>query len=455
MDLGRARRRAARVERLVERGTVARGRRRLLMLGSAIGTGRQADAVAAGRRARTVLAEGLPALHRALRVERLMETANPRAGPRSERAAAGGAGDRCAVARRGALKQQPHDGNLPVQGAGHLPGPQDAPLFCGRKRLVVGPGAVGWSTHTCLSSGGSSGAGQLSVIPGRRRSGTRARRTAGKLTGGTRRFFKPGRTPVDSRGGVDGDTPPAAPVLLVLDQFEELWTHAGRPRGTVGLPGRACSGSSMTGIAARCIVGRAGRPRRAARRAPGLLRAARGHPGPGPCADRPRVLRGGVSPPAPSGCGSSPGWPRPWSPTSLGRPGRCLCCRQHWSGPGSHGAAPCSHSPATSRPAGSKVFLPGPRRRPTGGSTEPSRELARSPAPAARGHRRARRSGPSASRWPSSTSTGKSATWPAGGVTRSFVERRLFAVDEGRLEVAHEALLTSWPRLARGWRTTP
>ncbi|HEX6336935.1 MAG TPA: BTAD domain-containing putative transcriptional regulator [Jiangellaceae bacterium] len=35
-------------------------------------------------------------------------------------------------------------------------------------------------------------------------------------------------------------------------------------------------------------------------------------------------------------------------------------------------------------------------------------------------------------------------------VVETFVARRLLAVDEGRLEVAHEALLTAWPRLA-GW----
>ena len=43
---------------------------------------------------------------------------------------------------------------------------------------------------------------------------------------------------------------------------------------------------------------------------------------------------------------------------------------------------------------------------------------------------------------------------PSGAAQRSvvetFVARRLLAVDEGRLEVAHEALLTAWPRLA-GW----
>ena len=31
----------------------------------------------------------------------------------------------------------------------------------------------------------------------------------------------------------------------------------------------------------------------------------------------------------------------------------------------------------------------------------------------------------------------------------AFVARRLLAVDGDRLEVAHEALLTAWPRLAR------
>ena len=34
-------------------------------------------------------------------------------------------------------------------------------------------------------------------------------------------------------------------------------------------------------------------------------------------------------------------------------------------------------------------------------------------------------------------------------MVETFVDRRLLAVDGDRLEVAHEALLTAWPRLAR------
>ena len=65
----------------------------------------------------------------------------------------------------------------------------------------------------------------------------------------------------------------------------------------------------------------------------------------------------------------------------------------------------------------------------------------------ARTRRRRKRSFAAASR---STSSSSSATRTPPGRSRVLTETRLLTVDEGAVEVAHEALLREWPRL-RGW----
>ena len=69
-------------------------------------------------------------------------------------------------------------------------------------------------------------------------------------------------------------------------------------------------------------------------------------------------------------------------------------------------------------------------------------------APAARRRRRRRGADPPAGA-AGRARPGRRRGWWTGRVVEAFVRRRLLSVDRDRLEVAHEALLTAWPRLAR------
>ncbi|MCW2742466.1 MAG: putative Transcriptional regulator [Blastococcus sp.] len=169
--------------------------------------GRQGDALAAVARARTLLAEALGT--------------DPGPGLRAIEAAV--------------LAQDPAlDPPVPAPNARPTPGVSacpykglsayqaaDAALFHGRGRMVTR--LVGRLVDAPLMViSGSSGAGKSSLV----RAGLIPALSAGALPGSPAwraQVVTPGRRPVDALAALTRETGPSPPVLLVVDQFEELW----------------------------------------------------------------------------------------------------------------------------------------------------------------------------------------------------------------------------------------
>jgi DNA-binding SARP family transcriptional activator/WD40 repeat protein len=226
------------LERLVTVEPLRENWWRLLML-ALYRTGRQADALAAARRARSLLAEELgtdpgPAL-------RAMETAvltqDPELDLVASRAPRGGAP--VAVAER-----CPFMGLAAYEAA-------DAPLFQGRARLVSA--LVGRLVDApVVVVSGPSGAGKSSVV----RAGVVPALAGGALRGSRDwrpLVVTPGRSPVDILAPLTGENPPEVPVLLVCDQLEELWAPGIDPHERAAFLDTVL-GLVDDGIVVRCVA---------------------------------------------------------------------------------------------------------------------------------------------------------------------------------------------------------
>nr|WP_239522028.1 BTAD domain-containing putative transcriptional regulator [Geodermatophilus sabuli] len=228
------------LERLVAEQPLREEWWRLLVL-ALYRSGRQADALGAARRARSVLAEELgadpgPAL-RAVEAAVLAQDPDLDATPAPATAPATAAA-------------QPAPGACPYLGLRAYEA-EDAGLFAGRER-VVATLVARLVDAPLVAVSGPSGAGKSSVV----RAGLVPALGAGALPGsdGWRPVvLLPGRHPVDGLAGLTGEDPPPAPVLLVCDQFEELWAP-----GMVPAERSAFLDTVVAllddGVVARCVV---------------------------------------------------------------------------------------------------------------------------------------------------------------------------------------------------------
>ncbi|PWW22892.1 DNA-binding SARP family transcriptional activator [Geodermatophilus normandii] len=223
------------VERLVTEEPLREDWWRLLVL-ALYRAGRQADALAATRRVRALLAEELgaapgPAL-RGIEAAVLAQDpvldlpAPPPAAPDGPPPGAA----RC-----------PYKGLAAYQA-------EDAPLFRGRARLVAGLVARLVDAPLTVVSG-PSGAGKSSAV----RAGLVPALGAGALPGSSAWrpvVVTPGRCPVDVLAPLADDD---GPVLLVVDQAEELWAPGSDPAERTAFLD-AVLGLLDDGVAARCVL---------------------------------------------------------------------------------------------------------------------------------------------------------------------------------------------------------
>src|SRR5215218_1514823 len=242
LQLGRHAEVVPELERLVAEDPLREDWWRLLGL-ALYRAGRQADALAAARRARAVLADELgaspgPAL-------RDMEAAILAQDPALDRAAA-----RPPPAPSPAPNASDAVGACPYKGLAAYQ-VEDAALFHGRERLVRGFLARLVDTPVLLVSG-PSGAGKSSAV----RAGLVPALTGGALPGSKAWrpvIVTPGASTVDALAELTGEQPPGHPVLLVCDQFEELWAPRTDPAERTAFLD-AVLGLLDDGIVTRCVV---------------------------------------------------------------------------------------------------------------------------------------------------------------------------------------------------------
>ena len=321
----------------------------------------------------------------------------------------------------------------------------DAPLFHGRGRLVAG--LVGRLVDTrLLVLSGSSGAGKSSVV----RAGVVPALIGGAVAGSEAWrpvIVTPGSSPVDALAELTGDTPPAEPVLLVVDQFEEVWAPG------ISSAERTAFLDTVLGlldddVVARCVVvvrgdhvGRLADHAALAERVGAALVLV-------PALTDPE-LREIVREPARSvGLEVEDALVDAVVADGLGRPGALPLLSTALVGTWERRRGDLLGLAGYIEAGGVSGALARSAEAAFSGLGGPGRELARRLllrlADVDDGGALIRRPVPLAELDLEGAGGGGRAE-----VVEAFVRRRLLSVDRDRLEVAHEALLTAWPRLAR------
>ncbi len=205
--------------------------------------GRQGDALAAAQRARRVLAEelGTDPGPRLRAVEAAVLAQDPALDAASRRAPS---------PPRPPIPAPPDVATCPYKGLATYEA-TDAALFRGRSRLVTHLVARLVDAPLLVVSG-PSGAGKSSVV----RAGlvpALARDALPGSAGWRAVVLTPGRRPVDALAELTGETPPDGPVLLVCDQFEELWAPGVDPAERTAFLDTVL-GLLADGIVVRCVV---------------------------------------------------------------------------------------------------------------------------------------------------------------------------------------------------------
>lgn len=182
--------------------------------------GRQGDALETVRRARSVLRQelGVDPGPRLRALEKAMLRQDPEVDVPSP--VRGEDRDRSPADRTTATGACPYKGLATYQ-------VEDAALFCGRDRLVATLVRM-LVDNPLLVVSGSSGAGKSSVV----RAGLLPRLSAGVLPGSTAwspLVLSTGEHSVDELAPLTGDEAPPGQVLLVCDQLEQLWAAGADP----------------------------------------------------------------------------------------------------------------------------------------------------------------------------------------------------------------------------------
>jgi DNA-binding SARP family transcriptional activator/WD40 repeat protein len=434
LQLGRHAHVLPELERLVVEEPLREDWWRLLML-ALYRAGRQADALAAGRRARTLLAEELgvdpgPAL-------RATETAVLSQDPALESPAVP---PLRAVEDGSSALDGTAQGACPYKGLAAYQ-VEDAALFHGRERLVAGLVARLVDAPILLVSG-PSGAGKSSAV----RAGLVPALTAGVLPGSRRWrsvIVTPGPSPVDVLADLTGDRPPDEPVVLVCDQFEELWAPGVEPAER-GAFLDAVLGLIDDGIVIRCVVvvrgdhvGRLAEHATFAERAgPALVLV--------PPLTEPEIRAIVREPASAVGLGVDPDLVDAAVADVLGQAGALPLLSTALVGTWQRRRGDQLTLAGYLEAGGVEGALIRSAEAAYGALDESGQHLARRLfvrlADTDDGGTLVRRAVPLDE---------VDLSGARRGVVESFVNRRLLALDGDRLEVAHEALLTAWPRLRR------
>ncbi|MFC4692940.1 nSTAND1 domain-containing NTPase [Geodermatophilus arenarius] len=411
------------LERLVTEQPLREEWWRLLVL-ALYRAGRQADALGAARRARSVLAEELGA--------------DPGPALRAAEAAV--------LAQDPALDPVPVPVPAPASGACPYMGlrayrAEDAPLFAGRER-VVATLAARLVDAPLLAVSGPSGAGKSSVV----RAGLVPALAAGALPGSAGWqpvVLLPGRRPVDALADLTGEDPPSRPVLLVCDQFEELWAAGVDPAERTAFLD-AVLALLDDGFVARCVVVVRGDAVGRLAEHPGLVDRL----GPALVLVPPMTdpeLRAVVRDPAAAvGLRVEDDLVDAVVADGLGRPGALPLLSTALVGTWERRRGDLLTLAGYVAAGGVAGALARSAEAAYAALDEPARELARRLfvrlADVDDAGALVRRPLPTADLGPDG---------PRRAVAEEFLARRLLSVDADRLEVTHEALLTAWPRLVR------